>query len=56
MAKQTKTVTLYTPDGRSHTTSDPTEIVNLKARGYAEKPKAKPKVASATGGKVQSSD
>jgi hypothetical protein len=33
MAKGT---TLYTPDGRSYVTSDPTEITRLKAQGYSE--------------------
>ena len=41
MAKR-KSVTLYTPDGRSYTTSDPVEITRLKAHGYTDKnPNAK---------------
>lgn len=31
-----KETTLYTADGRSYVTSDPTEITRLKARGYTD--------------------
>lgn len=45
MARKQQTVTLVGPDGREYKTTDRTEVVNLKARGY--KTKAAPKAAAA---------
>ena len=45
MAAQKQTTTLVGPDGREYKTTDRTEAVNLKARGY--KVKAAPKPATA---------
>lgn len=39
----TNRTTLHSPDGRTYETSDPVEITRLKARGYTEPPKPKPK-------------
>ncbi len=37
-----KRVTLVSPDGRDYTTTDRTEIVNLRARGYKVKEAQRP--------------
>lgn len=44
MAAQ-KPTTLVGPDGREYKTTDRTEVVNLRARGYKVKGAAKPAAA-----------